>query len=276
MTLTTQRRYKSANGLAYLKTGSGTPIVLVHGVGLRAEAWLNQAPLLSQQHRVYAIDMPGHGNSDLLDQEDAGLDEFVDAIAAWITAEISEPVIMIGHSMGSMIALNFAMRYPALCTGVAALNAVYRRTPEAVQAVQQRARDMVKNPAFDQVTTPVRRWFSQNPQGLEKQMAGLCAEWLLAAPTTGYARAYQIFSRNDGPPDAALTALEIPVIFITGACDTNSSGQMAERMAALCPYGRYAVIADSRHMLPMTHPEAVNPLLADFIQRCGAQTRSQT
>ncbi|MFT6913876.1 MAG: pimeloyl-ACP methyl ester carboxylesterase [Motiliproteus sp.] len=275
MTLTTQRRYKSANGLAYIQTGSGAPLVLVHGVGLRAEAWLNQVPLLSQQHSVYAIDMPGHGNSDLLDQEDAGLDEYVDAIAAWITTEIREPVIMIGHSMGSMIALNLAMRYPALCAGVAALNSVYRRTPEAAQAVQQRARDMLKIPEFDQVTTPVLRWFRQDPQGVEKQMAELCAGWLLTAPTTGYARAYQIFSRNDGPQDAALTALKIPIIFITGECDSNSSGQMSERMAALCPYGRYAVIADSRHMLPMTHPEDVNPLLADFIQQCGALTRSK-
>ncbi len=273
MTLKTQQRYKSANGLAYFKTGTGAPIVLIHGVGLRAEAWLNQVPVLSQQHTVYAIDMPGHGESALLAQDDAGLEEYVDAIADWIKTEIEEPVIMVGHSMGSMIALNFAIRYKALCAGVAALNSVYRRTPQAKQAVQQRALDMLENPALDKVTTPVLRWFNQNPQGFEKQMAELCKQWLLAAPATGYARAYQIFSQNDGPRDEELAALDIPLIFITGDGDSNSSGQMSERMAALCANGSYAVIAESRHMVPMTHPEEINPLLAEFVQQCGIQTR---
>lgn len=271
MILKTQQRYKSANGLAYFKTGSGAPIVLVHGVGLRAEAWLNQVPMLSRQHTVYAVDMPGHGESNLLAQDDAGLDEYVDEIAAWVKAEIKEPIIMMGHSMGSMISLNFAIRYKALCVGVAALNSVYRRSPQAEQAVRQRALNMIEKPNMDKVTTPVLRWFSQNPQGFEKQMADLCTQWLMAAPSAGYARAYQIFSQNNGPEDESLAALDIPVTFITGEGDSNSSGQMSKNMAALCPRGSYAVIADSRHMMPMTHPEAVNPLLAEFVKQCGAQ-----
>lgn len=275
MTSITQQRYKSDNGIAYFKSGSGAPLVLIHGVGLRAEAWLNQVPVLSQHHTVYAIDMPGHGESDLLVEDDAGLDEYVDAIAAWIKTEIKEPVIMMGHSMGSMIALNFGIRYKAICTGVAALNSVYRRTPQAEQAVQQRALDMVKNPALDKVTTPIIRWFNQDPQGFEKQMADLCQQWLLAAPAAGYARAYQIFSRNDGPKDEELAALEIPVIFITGDGDTNSSGEMSERMAEICPNGSYAVIENSRHMVPMTHPDEINQLLAEFIKQCGTQKRNQ-
>jgi len=275
MTLKTQQRYKSENGIAYLKYGSGSPIVLVHGVGLRAEAWLNQIETLTQRHTVYAIDMPGHGESDLLAEEDSDLDDYVDAIAAWIDSEIREPVIMMGHSMGSMIALNFGIRYKAMCIGIAALNSVYRRTPQAEQAVQQRALDMINNPALDKVTTPIKRWFNRDPQGFEKQMADLCEQWLLAAPTAGYARAYRVFSRNDGPQDEALAALEIPVIFITGDGDSNSSGEMSQRMAALCPNGRYAVIENARHMVPMTHPDEMNQLLAEFIKQCGTQVRNQ-
>ncbi len=275
MILKTRQRYKSDNGLAYIKSGSGSPIVLIHGVGLRAEAWLNQVPLLSQQHTVYAVDMPGHGESDLLANRDAGLDEYVDAIATWIKNEINAPVIMMGHSMGSMIALNFAIRYSDICSGVAALNSVYRRTFQAKQAVQQRALEMVSNTAVDNVTTPILRWFSKHPRGFEKQMADLCEQWLLAAPATGYARAYQIFSQNDGPEDDALKGLEMPAIFITGDGDANSSGHMSQCMAELCPNGRYAVIENSRHMVQMTHPDEVNQLLAEFVQQCGTHIRSQ-
>lgn len=269
MTLKTQQRYKSDNGIAFFKYGSGAPIVLVHGVGLRAEAWLNQVKMLSQQNTVYAIDMPGHGESDLLVEESADLEQYVDTIANWIKTEIEEPVIMVGHSMGSMISLNFGIRYKALCNGVAALNSVYRRTPQAEQAVKKRAMDMVKNPTLDKVTTPLKRWFNRYPEGFEKQMADLCEQWLLAAPTVGYASAYKVFSQNDGPLDEELAALEIPVTFITGEGDSNSTGAMSKSMAAICPNASYAVIENSRHMVPMTHPEEINQLLAEFIKQCS-------
>lgn len=275
MTLKTQQRFKSETGLAYFKTGVGSPIVLIHGVGLRAEAWLNQVPVLSEHHTVYAIDMPGHGESDLLADADAGLDEYVDLIATWIQAEIKEPVIMMGHSMGSMIALNFAARYSGICSGVAALNSVYRRSPQAKQAVQQRALDMIENPVLSNVTTPISRWFDDNAKGFEKQMASLCEQWLLAAPAKGYARAYQIFSQNNGPKDEALASLEMPAIFITGEGDANSSGDMSKRMAALCPDGHYVVIEHARHMVQMTHPDEINQLLVKFVKQCCIKIRNQ-
>ncbi len=274
MTLKTQQRCKSDNGLAYFKSGTGTPIVLVHGVGLRAEAWLHQTSALSQNHLVYAVDMPGHGESDLL-PEDSSLQDYTDTIAQWIANEIKQPVIIMGHSMGSMIALDFATRYQHLCNGVAALNSVYRRSPEAKQAVQQRALDMVKNPEQDRVTTPILRWFNQSPEGFEKEMADLCHDWLSMAPAIGYARAYHIFSQNDGPEDEALVALTIPATFITGDGDANSSGLMSQRMADLCQNGSYAVIDNARHMVQMTHPDEINSLLIEFVAQCSTQMRNQ-
>ena len=51
------------NGIAYLETGEGEPLLLIHGVGLNAEAWGPQIDALSDTHRVIALDMPGHGGS---------------------------------------------------------------------------------------------------------------------------------------------------------------------------------------------------------------------
>ncbi len=274
MTLKTQQRCKSNNGLAYFKSGTGDPILLIHGVGLRAEAWLHQAPALSKNHAVYAVDMPGHGESELL-SEDSSLQDYTDTIATWIESEIKQPVIIIGHSMGSMIALDFATRYQHLCHGVAALNAVYRRSKSAKQAVQQRAQDMIKNPDQDRVSTPIFRWFNQASQGFEKEMADLCSQWLSIAPAIGYARAYRIFSQNDGPANEALTRLSVPATFITGADDANSSGLMSQQMANLCQNGSYAVIDNARHMVQLTHPNEINSLLIEFVTQCGTQMRKQ-
>lgn len=268
MTLKILQRYKSTNGIAYSKSGSGDPIVLIHGVGLRAEAWLQQIPELSKTHTVYAVDMPGHGESELLADIHTGLENYVDVIAAWIKAEIQAPVIMLGHSMGSMVALNFAARYSALCAGVGALNSVYRRSDKAAQAVQQRAKNMNSNPDLDRVEAPIKRWFKQDTSAFEKNMAELCRSWLEAAPAEGYARAYSIFSENNGPDDKALSEIKVPVTFITGDEDSNSSALMSQQMASICPNGSYAVISDSGHMLQMTHPKELNQLLVQFVEKC--------
>ena len=99
-------------------------------------------------------------------------------------------------------------------------------------------------------------------------MAELCRDWLAKAPTEGYTRSYRIFSENDGPDDKALSELKVPVTFITGDGDSNSSALMSEQMASLCTNGSYTVISDSRHMLQMTHPDELNPLLVQFVEQC--------
>ena len=275
MTLTTQHRFKSDQGLSYIKCGSGPAIVLVHGVGLCAEAWLHQTEALSASHTVYAVDMPGHGQSNLLAKESADLTEYVDVIAQWIDQEIKEAVIMMGHSMGAMITMQFAARYPRLCRGAVALNLVYRRSDDARNSVQERAQSMLNNPDIDRVSLPVLRWFGEAPKGFEKEMSALCATWLNDAPALGYAKAYDIFSRNDGPLDEELSNLNVPIAFITGDMDNNSSPEMSQKMAAITPQGMAHVIANSRHMVQLTHPNEVNPLLLDFVAQCDKCEQQQ-
>ena len=274
MTLKTQQRFKSAQGIAYTRSGSGPAIVLVHGVGLRAEAWFYQVEVLSKNHTVYALDMPGHGESDLL-SDDAGLNEYVSAIASWVESEINTPVIIMGHSMGAMIALRFAIDYPQQCRAAVALNAVYQRTEHARLAVQQRAIKMLENPELDRVSTPIARWFGEAPQGHDKEMALLCASWLNAAPAQGYAKAYGIFSCNDGPLASELSKIEMPVAFITGDGDSNSSPEMSLQMAQLTPQGIACVIDNSRHMVQITHAKEVNQQLVDFVSQLPSDNKNK-
>ena len=273
MTLKTLRRSKSSSGVSFIKCGSGPAIVLIHGVGLRAEAWLHQLDVLSQTNTVYAIDMPGHGESDLLVKtQNTDLSNYVDSIAPFIEQEVKQPVIMMGHSMGAMITLQFASRYPKLCRGAVALNAVYRRTEQARNAVQERAQNMLNNPKSVAVKTPILRWFGENPQGVQREMAKLCASWLENASTVGYAIAYDVFSRNDGPLDDDLAKLHVPVAFVTGDLDSNSSAEMSRKMAALTPQGNAHVIEDAHHMAQLTHVNEVNKILTDFVNQIETKT----
>ncbi|MEM6354669.1 MAG: alpha/beta hydrolase [Pseudomonadota bacterium] len=255
-------------GLACITVGpaSGTPVLLLHGVGLRAEAWDGQLSALAR-HRVIAPDMPGHGESAALEGEPM-LSRYSDRLASLVET-LGSPAVVIGHSMGAMIALDFASRFPDRCRGVAAVSAIFRRSAEAAANVSQRAAALLSGAGSDPSST-LARWFGaeDNPAMVEA-----CDRWLRGADLAGYGAAYTVFAAEDGPSEAALAALGCPALFLNGALDPNSTPAMAGAMAALTPDGVAEVIPGAAHMVPMTHSAAVNAALLSFIRRCmGAPT----
>lgn len=266
------QRFKSSHGLAYVKVGTGPSLVLIHGVGLRLDAWLNQLDDLAQHFTVYAVDMPGHGESERF-PECHNIEDYTDVVARWIQSDVSTPVVIAGHSMGSMIALNFAIRYADDCAGVIALNSVFRRSQEAKAAVQNRVAQMKDNITSENVTAPVKRWFDCPLAGHDIQSAQLCSDWLTQASLEGYRQAYEVFCFNDGPATADLTSLTVPALFSTGRDDPNSTPEMSEAMADLCPEGSVYVIDNARHMAPLTHYQELNPIITTFGQQCFSPNR---
>jgi (E)-2-((N-methylformamido)methylene)succinate hydrolase len=255
MTWTTQPRSNFAE-LQCIERGCGPSIVLIHGVGLRAEAWNAQITALSQWYRVQAVDMPGHGESDGADLQ--SLAEFTDAIAAGIDF----PALVMGHSMGAMIALDLASRYRSLVTGVVALNAIFQRSAEAAQAVQARASELDGQTVADP-SGAIQRWFGV----VKSAEADACQTWLTEVNPAAYQSAYRIFAHEDGPAPDRLAQLDCPALFLTGSDEPNSTPLMSKKMAALCPAGEAQIIADAAHMMPMTHPNEVNNALQAFAQR---------
>ncbi|HAJ20794.1 MAG TPA: alpha/beta hydrolase, partial [Rhodospirillaceae bacterium] len=96
MTWTTLPRSNSSNGLAWHHCGSGPAVVLIHGVGLRAESWSGILPGLAEQHSVYALDLPGHGDSPLIDKTNPTVSDYADQIAASLR-DLPGPVCIAGH-----------------------------------------------------------------------------------------------------------------------------------------------------------------------------------
>ena len=130
MTLKTPPRFKLTPELTAWRAGSGPVMVLIHGVGLNADAWLPMAPELAQKFTVTAIDMPGHGGSTCLPSAEPELSDFTDALAAGIET-LAEPVVVVGHSMGAQICIDLAVRHPSLVSGVVPLNAIFQKSTEA-------------------------------------------------------------------------------------------------------------------------------------------------
>lgn len=266
MTSITLPRSKSVDGLAYHHTGKGTPLILIHGVGLRSESWYQQIDVLKNFYSVYALDMPGHGESDLLSNPEPMLYDFNEKIAKFIIDEVKQPAIIVGHSMGALVSLSLAKEYPELCLAVVAMNTIYKRSEEAKRAVQIRASNLTTLSNAD-ACAPISRWFSETPSAKDDFHAQLCREWLLSANLEGYAAAYRIFAYEDGPKTATISRLTMPILYLTGDLDKNSNLSMTNALATITPNAESVIINNSRHMTPLTHAHEVNDSLLDFLQR---------
>lgn len=98
--------------LFYRELGQGQPIVIMHGVFGSSDNWLTQARILSEHYRVISLDLRNHGQSP----HDAAFDyqSMANDLMLFIKAKNLQNPIVIGHSMGGKVAMNFAIAHPEL------------------------------------------------------------------------------------------------------------------------------------------------------------------
>ncbi|MDQ0346038.1 alpha/beta fold hydrolase [Ancylobacter vacuolatus] len=252
--------------VAYRRAGvpGAPPVVLIHGVGMGSEVWAPQIAALAAGHDVIALDMPGHGGSSL-PPEEARLSDYAGQVIALLDALAIPSAVLVGHSMGALVALETALSHPARVRAVAALNAVFCRTPEQRAIVTARAGALDAEGRAASHAAAVQRWFGDPvPPELEASAAQVAA-LLAAGDPVGYARTYALFAASDAAHRDRLSSLARPALFMTADGDGNSTPAMSQAMAALAPQGRAEVLEGARHMMTLTHPDAVNAHLLAFL-----------
>jgi len=253
----TSRTLRLSDGgtVRVLEEGAGEPLLLIHGVGLRAEAW---APQMRLEAHVIAVDMPGHGDSSPL-PEGAQLPDYVAWAARVIAALDIGPMNVAGHSMGSLISMGLAIERPDLVKRVALLNAVHRRSAEARSAVLARAAEIATGTG--NIAAPLARWFTDK----ETDMRDLVAGWLSAVSIKGYATAYRAFAEGDNTYADRMGEIDCPTLVLTADGDANSTPAMTYAMAGMVQHGQAVVIEGHRHMVNLTAPRAVSAALRDWL-----------
>lgn len=241
-----------------IEAGAGAPLLLLHGVGMRAEAWAPQIAALASGAHVIAVDLPGHGESAALPGQPQ-LADYVTWAARVIQALALGPVAVAGHSMGALIAAGLAVEHPTLVCRAALLNGVHRRNTQARAAVLARAAEIAAGAGG--IEAPLARWFTDDEADLRDKVAG----WLRAVSASGYASAYRAFAEGDAVYADRLGEIRCPLLVLTGDGDANSTPAMTTEMAAMAPLGRAVVIKGHRHMVNLTAPDAVSAELQHWL-----------
>lgn len=262
------------DGTGFIRAGSGTPVLFIHGVGMNAAIWQPQIERMADSFDVIALDMLGHGQSPLPPQQPE-LADYADQAIRLLDHLGLDQVSVVGHSMGALVAQEFALRAPERVRRIVSLNAVFRRPPELAEAVRQRAAALTGHGDASGTAQTIARWFGDPVPAELETAAQKTASALSAVGPEGYARTYRLFARADGAHADRLPTLAVPALFMTGSQDRNSSPAMSAAMARLAPQGRCTVLPGERHMMAVAAPDLTTRHIVDFLAEDEAAGQSR-
>lgn len=243
--------------LHYSSTGKGPrTVILVHGWTCDETAWTGQVPALATQYRVVTLDLPGHGKSGSPKDGKLSLDLFARAIEA-VRAEVAaDHVVLVGHSMGTPVVVQYARLYPRHTTALVFVDGLVTRpnrpgrAPAAVQWAGpdgRKNREAMIRGMFTASTTPA--------------LQSKILQMMLAAPESTAVGAMEAMSdpafwKND--------VLAIPILGIYA--DKSGLGNQAY-MKDHFPHLEYTEIPGTGHFLMLEKPAEFNRLLTAFLNR---------
>jgi pimeloyl-ACP methyl ester carboxylesterase len=111
----------------YIQTGAGTPVILIHGIAASLRDWDDLIPELTPRgYACYALDLLGHGDSPKIHSRGYQMDWLLDHFFHWMKSlRLTEPAILIGHSLGGYMAMEYARRVSAWTRGLVLINPFY-------------------------------------------------------------------------------------------------------------------------------------------------------
>ena len=243
----------------------GQGVILVHGGAAHAGWWDHIAPFLAAEHRVVAIDLSGHGDSDR--RADYSLEAWADEVLTVASREsVGRPVIA-GHSMGGFVGLTAAKLHGDSVRGVVAIDSPVREiSPEAKTW-------LASNPTMpDQKVHPDRRSVIARFRTLPEDEAGLeyvrrhIAEQSVREVEGGWSWAFdpQIFvSAQMEPEDLAEAGCEVALVRgERGMATTDITESVAEILGGHVPV---TLVPDAGHHIMFDQPIALIALLQTLI-----------
>lgn len=257
--------------MRYFVGGQGPSLVLVHGLTGAASNWVELAPRLARRYRVLAPDLPGHGGSAALPAA-PNLDAYADRVRLIAAREDMLPATLVGHSLGGLVALRLALRWPRDVSGVVLAAAA------GIESATRRAQFWVTVFGFmrpGRMAAPLRGLLARRPRlrgavfsryevADPLSLTPASVEGFLAphALHTDAATAGRVLVRDD--PRIDLDGVRSPCLILWGTRDLQvpigDAFEYARRLRApLRP------IADCGHLLIGERPEAVEEAIDDFV-----------
>jgi pimeloyl-ACP methyl ester carboxylesterase len=249
--------------LAYDDTGSGVPILFIHGWPHDRSLWAGQLVGLSRDARCIAPDLRGFGGSSVL--EPYTIDQYADDLAAFLDVLAIERAVVCGLSMGGYVGFAMLRRHRARVRALIFADTRATADTDAARANRMRLIALIEEHGIEALAARqlrpmlARTTFEQQPQLVEavrRMMASTPAEGAIGALRA-------MAERPDSSP--LLATIDVPTLVVGGAEDGLTPPDELRAMAAAIARSRIELLERSGHVCPLERPAAFNHVVSEFL-----------
>lgn len=240
-------------------------LVFLHGIGGRASGWAPvQQACAAAGHPSLAWDMPGYGESPAIEPYD--FDGLADALAALMDAQGLQKAVLVGHSLGGMVALQMWARHPGRVAGLvlaASSPAFGHGSGDFQQAfIAQRLAPLEAGKSMAEVAAGlIPTMVAPGYQGPGLAQALACMGSITPPAYKAALGALVQFEQR-----AALPTITVPTLCVAGEHDRTASPTVVQRMAEKIPNAQYQCLPGAGHLLTFEQPERFADALLPFLR----------
>jgi esterase len=243
--------------------GQGLPVVILHGLFASSKNWVGTAQYLSGFSRPFALDLRNHGDSPHSDSHT--LEDMIGDLEDWLQERELERAVLLGHSMGGLVSMGFALSHPQAVEGLIVVDILPRSyRPDFTREFAALSLDPAPYKSrleIDEAMAPVlpdlqvRQFLQMN---LERGDAGF--RWKLNVPALKSSEFLQ------GPDFSAFeNTYDGPALLIAGGESPFAPERDQPRFSEYFPNGRIEVLEDCGHWLHYICSEEFQVVVRGFI-----------
>jgi pimeloyl-ACP methyl ester carboxylesterase len=251
----------SASGTFYVlnQKEQSIPIVFIHGVGLTYEIWQPQLDFFKNYSNL-AYDILGHGKSSLKKQN-ISFDDFSDQLINLIDELNFQKIHLVGFSIGSLIARNFATKFNDRLQSLVLLGSIYKRTEQQQKIVNERFNQAKKELKLSKLA--LKRWFTDkylenNPDTYDKISSILSSNNM-----ANFIKVYELFVNHKNDED--FKKITVNTLITTGENDIGSTIEMSQELNKIIKNSQLKIIKNGKHLCGIECADDVNLTIKNFI-----------
>ena len=249
----------SKNTFYILDKKTDVPIVFIHGVGLNHKIWEPQINVF--ENTFLAYDILGHGKTPL-NKEHLSFDDFSNQLINLIDELNIRRIHLVGFSIGSLIARNFASKYSDRLESLILLCSIFRRTEKQQQIVKDRFELAKKSKSLSKQA--LKRWFTdeyleKNPNTYKK-----ISSILEQNSMENFLKIYELFVNHKD--DEQFEKIKTKTLIMTGEGDIGSTPEMSINLSKVINNSNVKIISKGKHLCSIECADDVNMAIKKHIQ----------
>tara|TARA_Y100001936_G_scaffold33849_1_gene31915 strand:+ start:256 stop:1038 length:783 start_codon:yes stop_codon:yes gene_type:complete len=246
----------------FYKENNTIPLVFVHGVGLDHQMWKPQVNQLSN-FTILTYDLLGHGKTPF-ENDTLKFEDFSNQLISILKHLDLEKINLIGFSLGSLIALDFASKYQEKLNKLILIGTTYKRSRSERSLVLERFNQAKLNKPISKQA--IKRWFSdeylkKNPSIFDKFMKILTKK---PKDHKNFIKAYELFA-NHVDNIELLKKINTKTLVMTGTNDVGSTPSMSQELVKDLPNSSYIEIPNGKHLCSIECADDVSMKIKNFI-----------